>query len=250
MLKNVLSKVIDKKSKPYIYVYHNWYKPSKFPSVDHIIDRFAALRDEVFFMQVGTNDGATSDPFYRHIRLRGWKGILIEPLADEFAELKKNHKNNSNLIFENVAISNKEEVKKFYSIDKSQGDLPFWVNKLSSFDPKIPQEVCDLYDNAILVSKDVQCTTVNKLLEKHEVKQLDLLLTDTEGYDFEILKTIDFSDLRPSMLIYEHRHLSEADYAASIALLRPLGYAIFKDEYDTIAFIDDQLQQEYAKHLI
>lgn len=250
MLKNVLSKVIDKQSKPYIYVYHKWYKPAKFPSVDHIIDRFAALEDDVFFMQVGTNDGATGDPFYRHIRLRGWQGILVEPLADEFAQLKKNHKNNPNLIFENVAISNKVETKKFYSIDKTQGDLPFWVNKLSSFDPKIPQEVCDLYDNAVLISKDVECSTINHIVEKHGNRPLDLLLTDTEGYDFEILKTIDFSKVKPKMLIYEHRHLSEEDYAASVALLKSQGYYVFKDEYDTIGFTNETLKQEYAAKLI
>ncbi len=250
MLKQVLKKVIDPRSKPYIYLYHNWFKPAKFPSVDHIVDRFAALEKNVFFMQVGTNDGATSDPFFRHIRLNGWRGILVEPLEYEFQQLKLNHKNNPQLIFENVAISSQEETKPFYSIDNSKGELPFWVNKLSSFDPKIPQEVCDLYEEAVMISKEVQCSTINGLLDKHQIEQLDLLLTDTEGYDAEILKTIDFDRVRPKMLIYEHRHLSPEDYEHTLSLLRPLGYHLFKDEYDTIAFQSETLRAEYEAHLI
>ncbi len=250
MFKKVWNKVLDKRSKPYIYLYHNWYKPAAFPSVDHIIDRFAVLQSEVFFMQVGTNDGATSDPIFRHIRLRDWRGILVEPLEKEFGELQANHKQNPQLIFENVAISNKEEIKTFYSIDRSRGDLPSWVNQLGSFDPKIPQEVCDLYETAQMISKDIACTTIPALLAKHDVKNLDLLLTDTEGYDYEILKTIDFEQVQPQMLVYEHRHLSEEDYRASLALLRPWGYYLYKAEYDTVAFKSAQLAEEYAAHLI
>ena len=201
-------------------------------------------------MQIGTNDGASGDPFYRHIRLRNWKGILVEPLEAEFGRLKENHQRNPDLIFENVAISNQEETRKFYSIDNSKGELPFWVNKLSSFDPNIPQEVCDLYENARMISKDVQCTTVQSLLQKHQVKNLDVLLTDTEGFDFEILKTIDFSLVRPELLIYEHRHLSEEDYQASLELLRKQGYLLFKDTYDTVGFFSEKLKEEYAGHLV
>ncbi|MEO0778363.1 MAG: FkbM family methyltransferase [Bacteroidota bacterium] len=250
MLKNAIKKIVDPRSKSYLYLYHYWFKPARFPSVDHLVDRFANLEDEVFFMQVGTNDGATSDPFFRHIRLNGWRGILIEPLEQEFQQLQNNHKNNPQLIFENVAISNREETKPFYSIDNSKGELPFWVNKLSSFDPQIPQEVCDLYEQAVMISKEVHCTTINALLDKHGVAQLDLLLTDTEGYDAEILKTIDFERVRPKMLIYEHRHLSPADYELTLNLLRPLGYHLFKDEYDTVAFQSEILREEYAAHLI
>src|SRR5258708_1342309 len=36
-----------------------------------------------------------------------------------------------------------------------------------------------------------------QLLEKHQISEVDFLPVDAEGYDFELLKSIDFSTTRP-----------------------------------------------------
>jgi hypothetical protein len=42
-----------------------------------------------------------------------------------------------------------------------------------------------------------------QLLEKHQISEVDFLQIDAEGYDFELLKSIDFSTTRPRFVNYE-----------------------------------------------
>ncbi len=241
--------VLGTNSKPYLYLYHKFYKRTRFPSVDHLIETFAQQKPEAFFVQIGVNDGSTEDPIHRHIILGKWAGILVEPLEEEFTKLKKQHKNNPRLIFENVAIADKRGKRPFFFIDKLKNDVPYWVSKLSSFDPTIPAQVKELYPHAVVSSKDIDCMTVNDLLEKNKVNHVDLLLTDTEGFDFEILKTVDWSRINPEIVVFEHRHLDPSDMAAALKMLQDQGYAIFKDEYDTVGIKNEKIKHLYQDHL-
>ncbi|MBK9465376.1 MAG: FkbM family methyltransferase [Chitinophagaceae bacterium] len=64
---------------------------------------------------------------------------------------------------------------------------------------------------------------------------VDLLLIDTEGYDFEILKTIDFSNFRPDLLIFEVSNLDRKDFNASIEILKKNEYQVYINHIDCIA---------------
>jgi len=52
-------------------------------------------------------------------------------------------------------------------------------------------------------------------------------MIDTEGYDYEVLKQIDFQRFRPSLVIYERVHLSDAAKKASVDMLNKAGYDVF-----------------------
>lgn len=238
-----------KQTKLYIYLYHNFYKPAKFPSMEHTIDVYSKAVKDVFFVQIGANEGHTEDPLYRHIRLSGWKGILIEPQKEVFKQLVKNHKANPDLIFENVAISNDTKPKEFFFVEKTP-DLPDFVTKLSSFERRVTEELLDHFPNAKLNSIQIPCTTVQELAKKHNVKKVNLLLLDTEGFDYEILKTVDLNELDIDMIVFEHRHLDAATQDEAIQGLKEHGYAVFKDDHDTVAFKNKHLEEVYNAYLV
>ena len=62
------------------------------------------------------------------------------------------------------------------------------------------------------------------LLARVGIKQIDLLVIDTEGHDYEILRELDFTRFKPVVLMFEHQHLSDEDKAAAYALLRKQRY--------------------------
>ncbi len=68
---------------------------------------------------------------------------------------------------------------------------------------------------------------------------LNLLHIDTEGYDYKIIKSINFEVVRPDLILYEHIHLSEHDESNCQNFLRGHQYKIFKPEegYDTLAYL-------------
>jgi hypothetical protein len=69
------------------------------------------------------------------------------------------------------------------------------------------------------------------------VPGVNLLQIDTEGYDFEIIKMVNFETLRPDVIHYEHRHLSDADRVACERLLASHGYRLHVAGVDTTAVI-------------
>ncbi|MEJ7787951.1 MAG: FkbM family methyltransferase, partial [Solirubrobacteraceae bacterium] len=81
----------------------------------------------------------------------------------------------------------------------------------------------------------VPTVTVDQLLRRYDVRALDVVCVDTEGFDFEILKLIDYERLHPEVVVFESRHLSAAEYGGALALLRSRGYWIGQHKFDTVA---------------
>ena len=53
------------------------------------------------------------------------------------------------------------------------------------------------FDSDRFIAETVKSITFDTLLRRHGVSRLDLLQIDAEGYDFEILKRIDFRAFDP-----------------------------------------------------
>lgn len=81
----------------------------------------------------------------------------------------------------------------------------------------------------------VQCASIKALCEKHRIERVDVLIIDTEGYNFEIIKTIDFNEICPLIIQYESMNLSKETRKASLRLLSKNGYHLIPGRKDTFA---------------
>lgn len=54
------------------------------------------------------------------------------------------------------------------------------------------------------------CTSLIQLVKDHDLFGLDYLQIDTEGFDDEIIKMIDFSIIKPKLIKFELVHLSKS----------------------------------------
>src|SRR4051812_3099016 len=60
------------------------------PTVTKRIQRELAKRDEVFFVQIGSNDGKRNDPIHDlAIGNESWNGLFVEPVPQLFEKLKE-----------------------------------------------------------------------------------------------------------------------------------------------------------------
>jgi FkbM family methyltransferase len=201
---------------------------------------FAELHPEARFVQIGSNDGIKLDPLRAHILARRWRGVLVEPIPYLYAQLKANYAACAGrLVFENVAIATTEGTLPFYHLarvaDAKAAGLPNWYDALGSF----RRDVIAAHVSVIpdierrIVEVAVPAITFDTLCRRNGLARIDLLHMDTEGYDFELLKSIDFTRHRPVLVIYEHTHLSRADQAAARAYLEGHGYEGSPDGMDT-----------------
>jgi hypothetical protein len=62
-------------------------------------------------------DGIQHDPLYDPIQKYGWRGLLIEPLSDLFAELQDTYRGKEGIHMENVAIADEPGTKTLFRVD-------------------------------------------------------------------------------------------------------------------------------------
>ena len=203
-----------------------------------LIRQRLASEGPFFFIQIGAYDGKANDPLFELVRERSLSGILVEPQPDVFETLRDNYRDSKNLIFENCAIGQNDGELVLYRLKEKYLYLGGNVAKqiTSPYREQIEEFISWDSDTDQVIEKiSVPSLSLKSLLAKHGVVRLDVLQVDTEGYDFEIIKTIDFEGVCPQIINYEHVHLSPADQQACWELLVQKGYKLQIGYVDTLA---------------
>lgn len=197
------------------------------------------IKSEVFFIQVGSNDGVQGDPIHDLIIThKNWRGIFIEPIGFLFSRLRKNYGDSERFIFENVAIGTRSETKRFYYISeqaKSELDLPYWHDQLGSFDKNHISRMLGDQMRPYIIEADVECQTLQAIFDRNRVDAIDLLHIDTEGFDYQVLSQVDLKRYKPAVILYEHHLLTDDEFFKARKLLRRTGYRLLQYGNDTLA---------------
>ena len=215
-------------------------------NVDMPINPFDVLRyviadqlvkdSNFYFVQIGANDGVTSDPLREHILRHKIAGLLVEPLPDLFERLRSNYAGCPRLAFERCAIARQDGEAQLYRV-RSDAPLPEWGQGLASFQRShLSGKMFGIKDLEDYVEEvTVPCLTVNSLLERYHVQNLTLLQIDVEGFDCEIVRMAIESGLRPPIINYEFIHASPSDRVECKHMLAAAGYRFIDVGRDTLA---------------
>ena len=183
------------------------------------------------FVKIGANDGITGDPCSDILLANtNWKGLLIEPVPYCFDRLKANFQDSRRFRLEQIAVGELAGEATFYYVDPKaihrMPNLPAWFDQLGSFDKKhIMKHLDGILEPYILECK-VQVFPLTDVLIRHRIQDVHLLHVDTEGYDYEVLKSLDFAKFTPFVIFVEHKHLADAKKTEMLHLLRKHGYSI------------------------
>jgi len=79
--------------------------------------------------------------------------------------------------------------------------------------------------------------TIRSALAKHNIAKVDLLVIDTMGFDFEILRMFPFDQCKPAIIHFEHQLMPIADQQSCFLYLANLGYGLTQVAQDTIAYL-------------
>jgi len=167
--------------------------------LDHLIKK-----ENGFYIELGANDGLTQSNTAFFEFNRGWKGVLIEPSINVYNNCVKNRPNSN--CYNYACVSNE------YEFNEIKGD--FDGNLMSSVNGK------RLNKNS---SSSVQAITLEKILDKNEVSNIDLLSLDTEGYELNILKGLNLNKYRPNYMIIE---VYNYDYQNIVDFLNSHNYSL------------------------
>lgn len=190
-------------------------------------------KENVFFIEIGANDGIEGDPIYRYVLQYNLSGIYIEPQKKVFEKLVQNFHKQSNIYFENIAISSKEgEIELF--IPKDNGKLSSAITSLMA-STSLDKGNLGFFENYEI--EKVKAKTFKYLIEKYDLTKKGeiFLLIDVEGNEKDIIYSIDFNSCKPKYIYFEHIHLTYDTHANINKYLQSLGYKIYFSKQDTLA---------------
>jgi FkbM family methyltransferase len=175
-----------------------------------LVREFFRDRPRGFFVEVGANDPKKDSQSW-HLEQAGWTGILVEPLPDLAAELRRQR---TAQVFE-VACSSPDRAGQVMRLHVAG---PF-----SSFDPNLA--VTGMRADRVI---DVKVRTLNDVLSEGNAQvPIDLMSVDVEGHELEVLSGFDFARWKPRLVLLED-HVSSLDkhhfmMRAGYALMRRTG---------------------------
>ena len=137
--------------------------------------------------------------------------LLVEPVPYNITLLKENTDKYNNIRIETSAVSEKNQIKKFYYVkpDAVKKLGKHWASGIGSFDK---QHILNHKNKRFLVSDsdikevNIQYLTFSDLMDKYSVSSIDLLQIDVEGAEFEILSSINFEKIEIKKIIFEFKH--------------------------------------------
>ena len=145
---------------------------------------------------------SNSEHFYRS----GWSGINIEPDPTAFKKLASRRLRDTNL---NIGISSQEGTMNFYKFS------PSTHSTFSDADA----ETFSKAGFQIISKEPVRVATLANVLKEYcKADKIDFLSVDTEGFDLEVLKGMDWNLYKPTVIC--------AEDPACKDVLEPLGYSV------------------------
>lgn len=191
--------------------------------IDRFLDSYSRAKAPVNFVQIGASDGVFGDPIHTYIERDRWTGLLVEPIPTVFELLQFNYRRNKKLKFENCAVGREEGLVDFYTTPKEKFWSHYGSSQRSSLLPQPGYEKIR-----------VRLLPFEALTKKHSLSKIQLIHTDTEGYDFEILKQIDFNRYQTEVILFEHIHLGK-QLDECYTHLKKLGFELIVGDQDTLA---------------
>ena len=153
------------------------------------------------FLEFGATDGIEFSNSYMLENRLGWKGALSEPSPQWYEALKKNRKN-TKIITQCIWSKSKETLDFFMSDDGVYSTLNDFVDSDKN---SMPGNTALRKRNGKIIP--VKTITLNDVIEEHFSNITPSYISiDTEGSEYEILKSLNFTNYRPKVFTIEHNH--------------------------------------------
>lgn len=184
---------------------------------DGLDDKLARyLPERGFFVEAGANDGVSESNTYYLERVKGWRGVLVEPIPELYRKCVRERPRSR--VFQCALVSadfagESIEMRAGHLLSAVRGSLDSpeeeerhaaRVREWFGMEPYAPT---------------VPARTLTSVLDEAGAGEIDFLSLDVEGYELEALRGLDFERFAPRLLLVEC--LSESAELEVTSLLEP-----------------------------
>lgn len=238
MLKEIIRALLPKKIKDRLIYFKNNYfdgyalKSYSQEGEDMILRRLFEGQKTGFYVDVGAHHPKRFSNTYFFYK-QGWQGINIDAMPGSMVLFNKFRKRDINI---EIPISDVKETLTYYIFNEPA---------LNTFSKELTKERDGKRSYFIESTKDIETSTLTDILNNYLPlnQNIDFLTIDVEGWDFNVLKSNDFSKYRPRVILIEVLGTSLADIEEEhiTNYLLSLDYSFYAKSINTVFFIDNNV---------
>lgn len=181
---------------------------------EYILDLLFKNKKDGVVVDIGAADGVNNSNS-RKLLLNDWFGVLVEPNKTNYEKLLNLYKNNNKVQIHNCGCSDKTETNISFFIDKNDE-----FEQLSTFSNEQVEKCKNIY-NCEFVEQKIDIKKTSELFEISNLNKIDFLSIDTEAFDLNVIKGINFDQIEIDLICVEHTN------DELISLLKINGFDIF-----------------------
>ena len=191
-------------------------------------------------IQVGVNYG--DDEYASHNKSGSYDFILLvdaNPLCIEHA--RENYKNIPNIKFQVSAIAGDNRDAIFFI--PLHGHLKGEGSEHSSLNRK--HLIKHNYDEAFFKEINMKCKTIADLMDENNLTELETLIIDVEGVDYEVMIGIDLIKYKFEQIIFEDFHMTTIELTEIEQKFKKAGYSNVRKigKYDSTITLKNEIRR-------
>ena len=191
---------------------------------DLILERMFEDRPPGRYVDVGAHHPLRFSNTHLLFR-RGWTGVNIDAAPGSMRAFHRLRPRDVNL---ELGVAREPGERELYIFDEPA---------LNTFDAARARAL-DHPPYKIVDVRKVRCAPLAAILREHAIAAVDLLTIDAEGYDYEVLQTLDWDATRPHVVLLEQHALGIAALADAPvhAFMTARGYELVAKTFNSVFY--------------
>ena len=165
------------------------------------------FRDQpLTIIDVGAHVGETISLFLKNFTIK--KIICYEASRLNFNKLANSKNFKKNIIsLNNIALGSKETELEFFQTSESSSSTFCKIDQNSNYF-KRKKSILNIFNREeyILKSELIKTVTLKNEFNKYDLKRIDILKIDTEGFEFDVIRGADESLKLVNFILFEHHY--------------------------------------------
>ena len=161
-------------------------------------------------IDIGAHKGESIKLFSKNFVIKKIISFEASPINFEFLKKKidenKQEYNNTEIVLENIALGAENKIIEFNQFNESSSSTIKDINKESKYYKRKFRLINFLNNKETYQKMKIKVSKLKDYIEKNNIKKIDFMKIDTEGYEFEILLGLENKIKLVDIIMFEHHY--------------------------------------------
>jgi FkbM family methyltransferase len=161
-------------------------------------------------IDIGAHKGESIKLFSKNFIIKKIISFEASPINFEYLKKKveenKQEYNNTEIVLENTALGAEDKIIEFNQFNESSSSTIKEIDKESKYYKRKFRLINFLNNKETYQKIKIKISKLKDYIEKNNIKKIDFMKIDTEGYEFEILLGLENKIKLVDIIMFEHHY--------------------------------------------